>query len=477
MGNGKSDNCTPEHPCKVCGKPDWCNYVTFPNGEELAYCQRIHGNEGETTIAVDGRAYICKKNTSGGFTVWELFEQYEANRQAFIKAKYPGGKTPYKRTYKMADNKAQAPAVKRSSEVSGVSSIQSPEILDKVYRELLDMLVLEDKHEKKLRAEWDQMPGVYESIMSSFPIRSLPPEDKLRFSSHESLKNLSRKKIMEKLVERCGRENCLGVPGIYERNDGALTLHPLCGIVYPEYDSMGRIIRLRIGLDYPQVKGQYNGMDGRFSYRAIDNTAGWYFFADDSNNPVLVWEHGSPKNLIELNSKGYPAGKTSGKYMNFTSYKEAEKRLEDGSVVRFNKYKNGCESSSFISLYSSPENRYEIVYITEGEKKAMVANKILGVPVISIPGVNSFRKLFEAEVGSDRSMVDNLIAKGTQGFVLVYDADKSVNEAVLHNEQGAIEEFKKRNLAIAIGEWNANWGKGLDDVLLTGVMPDVHFIK
>ena len=476
---GHSENCSPSRPCLVCGKPDWCNIVTYPNGDQLAYCMRIHGNKGETTMAVSGKAYIARRETESGFTVWEPLEQYEANREAFIREKYPNGRKSFnKPSYKQADTKANAPVVKNNGEVIGVSKIQSPEILDKVHRRLLDLLVLEDKHERKLRDEWDKMPGLYERIMATFPIKSMPPEDRLRFSSKERLKNDSRKKIMATLEEEFGRDTLLGVPGIYERaKDGALTLHPLCGIVFPVFDSKGRIIRLRIGLDYPQVKGSLNGVEGRFSYNSINNTAGWYFYPNDSNNPTLCWEYGSPSNLISLTKKGYPEGKVSGKYMNFTSYKMMQKELNDGSIVYFNKYKNGCESSSFISLYSGPDSNNGIVYITEGEKKAMVATMILGVPVISVPGVNSFKKLFEKEVGEDKGMVDALIEKGTQGFVLVYDADKSVNESVLRFESGAIEEFKKRNLAIAIGEWNPNWGKGLDDVLLTGVMPDVQFVE
>ncbi len=469
---GTSKNCDHNHPCAICGKTDWCNYVTFPSGDVLAYCHRIHGNKGETTLAF-GKSYIAKFQTKDGFTAWEPLEQYETNRQEFLKEKYPDGKRTFKNTtYKQADNKVHSSA-SNHDEVIGVSSIQRPEILDKFYRTLLDILVLEEKHEKKLRMEWDMSNGVYDDIMSSFPIKSLPPEDKLRFSSKERLNNLSRKKIMEKLVEICGIPE--GVPGFYERRDGAWTMSPLCGIVYPVFDTHGHIIRIRVGVDYPQVKGDLNGKDGRFIYTVMNETAGWYFFGDDGSGPILAWEYGG-NNLITLNKKGYPEGKVNAKYMNFTSYKEVEQKGEDGTVRLVNKYNKGCASSSYASLYSSDGNDHTFVYITEGEKKAIVANRILNVPTISLPGVNSFMKLFDNEWCYSSSMIDSLIESGTKGFVLVFDADKSVNEAVLYYEKSAIEEFKKRNLLIAIGEWNPNWGKGLDDVLLTGVMPDVHLV-
>jgi hypothetical protein len=60
--------------------------------------------------------------------------------------------------------------------------------------------------------------------------------------------------------------------------------------------------------------------------------------------------------------------------------------------------------------------------------------------------------------------------------VLVFDADKATNEAVLFHEHRTIKYFKERNITIAIGEWSIQWGKGLDDVLLEDVYPEVYLI-
>ena len=48
---------------------------------------------------------------------------------------------------------------------------------------------------------------------------------------------------------------------------------------------------------------------------------------------------------------------------------------------------------------------------------------------------------------------------------------------VLRNEQQAVQAFQKAGLKIAIGEWNANWGKGLDDILLENIMPDLMMVN
>ena len=466
MGNGDSKNCSFSMPCPVCGKPDWCNIVSYPNGNYIVQCQRVHGVKGDV-ISAGGVTYRCSKNYETGFTAWQPLDQYNAFMEELKKSKTSG---------KPQRIVAQTEIRKQQFNVEGVSEILPPEKLDLFYRTLLSLLVLEDKHKAKLKDEWDETEGMFERITTLFPIKSMPPEDRIRFSSNERLNNLSRKKIMEKLIEKCGEPK--GVPGMYQRKDGAWTFHPLCGIVFPVYDTMGRIIRIRINVDYPIVKGQLDGVDGKYSYFLYNDVAGWYFTKDGTNNPQLVWQYGSNSNKITLNKKGYPDGKVAGKYMNFTSCKLLDGKDENGNiVVKVNKYTNGCESGSFCSVYTKEGDDPTIVYITEGEKKAMVANQFLDVPVISVPGVNSFYKLFEKQSGMEQSIIESLKSNGTKAVAIVYDADKEENEKVLRAEQGAVKSFMDYGIRVAIGEWNPKWGKGLDDVLLSGVKPTLYFVK
>lgn len=471
MGNGISRNCSHQNPCLICGKTDWCNIISFPNGNILAQCQRIHGNKGDV-ISANGNTWRAQQTKDSGFTVWEPLAQYEANREAFLREKYPNGYIK-KKSYVREAAQPEKIAALNDLPVEGVSECLPPEKLDHFYRTLLSILVLEKKHEIKLRQEWDKKAGIFERIVNQYMIRSLPPEDKLRFSSEEKLQNPSRKRIMEQLVSKCGEPK--GVPGFYQRNNGTWTMHPLSGIVFPVFDSSNRIIRIRIGTDYPQVKGIFEGKEGYYSYYLKDDVAGWYF-RTETDEPVLVWKYGAKDNLIKLNSKGYPDGKISGKYMNFTSYKAIAKNDDDGKLKKVNKYYNGCESSSFCSLYTKEGDDTTFVYVTEGEKKAMVANVCLNVPVISVPGVNSTSKLFDNELGESKSLIDAMKNKGMRGVVLVFDADKATNEAVLFHEHRTIKYFKERNITIAIGEWSIQWGKGLDDVLLEDVYPEVYLI-
>lgn len=467
--SGNSQNCSFNNPCPICGKPDWCNIVTYPNGDMLAYCHRTHGGKGDV-ISAGGKSYRYVKETDTGFTVWQPLEQYEAYIETLKSANKKG-------TYKPQRIVPASEQVSVSDlKEEGVVEVLPPEKLDMFYRSLLSILKLEKKHEDKLRSEWDSTQGMFERIMSTFPIKSLPPEDRVRFSSSERFINLSRKKIMEQLIEKCGEPK--GVPGFYQRKDGVWTMHPLCGIVFPVFDTKGRIIRIRINIDYPTVKGSLDNVEGRFNYGVINEKAGWYFTPDGTRDSQLVWQYGSSSNRIDLDKKGYPKGKVKGKYMNFSSCKFIIGKDDKGNAVsKVNKYANGCESGSFCSVYSKEGDDPTWVYVTEGEKKAIVANQFLNVPVVSVPGVNSVSKLFENEPGCDQSMMDSLKSQGARGVILVFDADKSVNEAVLFHEKRAVEQFKERKIHIALGEWNPQWGKGLDDVLLTGVKPAIHPVK
>ncbi|WP_026653602.1 DUF3854 domain-containing protein [Butyrivibrio proteoclasticus] len=478
MSGGVSKNCSFSNPCPICGKPDWCNQVTFGNGDYLWYCHRVHGAKGDI-ITASGKMWVWKKITPEHFTAWEPKEQYDANRESFIKA-LP--KNSQKGTYYNSSSYRNGRSNERvvaadytdwnTLPLEGTSECADPKTLNMFYRELLNNLVLENKHEAKLRAEWDCQNGMFEKAIKAFHIKSMPPEDRIRYSSKERLKNLSRKKIVANIIEKLGEP--VGVPGFYQRKDGAWTLYYLSGIVFPVFDSDGNIIRIRIGNDYPKVKGTLNGKDGIFNYYMKDEIPGWYFMPEGESEPILAYQYGSEHNLISLNKKGYPDGKVVGKYMNFTSFKELHLKDEQGNPRRINKFTNGCESGSFCSLYTKQGDDPTIVYVTEGEKKAIVGNLMLNVPVVSVPGTSSILKLFEDEQGMERSLVDSLIRRGTRAFVIVLDADKKVNEAVLYAESLVVTAFKEKNLTVFTGEWNSQWGKGLDDILLTGVLPDIR---
>lgn len=480
-GGGQAVHVNKYAPCPICGKTDWCIIVTYPNGDVVYLCHRTEGTKGDRVVGADGRTFICTGETDGGFTKWQEVSQYERFLDS-LKAKR-GGKGSKNHTYRDVARKSTVPNYS-DLPVEGVAEVASPARLDEVYRTFLELLVLEDKHVKKLKKEWDKVvdgKNVYAEIMNSQYkdlIKSIPPEDFLRYSSGEQLKNSSRKQIMEDLIAKVGEP--VGVPGFYQRHsDGKWTFFRLSGIAYPSCNSRGQIRRIRVNDDYPAVDGVLNGKEGTFRYQKdkVTNEVGWYFLPADKSAPTLVWQYGSPQNLISLNWKGYPPGKVSGKYKNFSSYSEQLVDDGKGGKKRVNYYTNGCQSGSPVSLFIPPEADNSMVICTEGEKKALVAAFTLHSPAIAYSGVADFAKPFVNEEGYETSLIDEMVKAGAELFVLIYDADKNENKMVLQNEKKAVQEFLDRGLPIAIGQWNENWGKGLDDVLLEGVKPKIMLIS
>ncbi len=469
---GNSHNCRPNRPCRICGKPDYCNWVDFPNGDVLEYCHRVTGNKGDTVTGRDGRTYILKKVTDGGFSVWEASEQYERNRKDFIDKLKKEGKDPVPREKRKGRTVEVAAVLPETKEAVNSSVKAEPKRLNEVFRMFLSLLVLEEKHKDILRLEWDE--EMLKAVTVEWNIKSVPPEDRLRFSSKERLNNKSRKKIMEELVSKVGEPK--GVPGFYRRKDGSWTFCYLSGIAYPIMNTHGEIVGLEIGNDYPMV--EKIGEDGRkcAEYRYMNTEeggTGWYEIpregdAYDYSKASLVWEYGSDRNKISLTKKNLPKGKVLGKYKPFFSEKT---KTVDGKLV--NVYDQGCSGGSPVSLYAKDGDDFSAVYVTEGAKKAIVANYVMKVPVVMLTGVGKFGTVFQNEDGYGSSVAEELRKKGMRILVVAFDADKNSNILVLKAEENFIKKALKEGLRVAVAEWNAAWGKGLDDILLAGVMPQI----
>lgn len=474
-GSWKQVNAS--HPCPICSvirghsENDWCAYSEDIDErgrvDTHVLCMRSNASEGEILRGSDGITYRMWKHTAQG-NIWEPYEQWERFQPKDRKSIYPtsGATTVYK----------AKPVVETRYE--GVSDILPPEKLDIFYRSLLQNLILETKDREVLKAEWGDRT---DSILQRWPIKSLPPADAVRFSSKERYDNLSRKKLMEIIISQCGEPR--GVPGFYIGNNGLWTTYKLSGIVYPIYDQNRRIVRVRIGDRHPLVSGRLGDTEGTFSYRKTEEGTGWVFQPEGASwqDARLVWVYGCPENKISLDKKGLPdvpGKKVGGKYKNFSSYSEDKSlsKTENGIQTVVNRYKDGCQSGSHCSVFTKEGDDTRVVYITEGEKKAIVANEILGVITVSVPGVSTFGKLFEAGEGCSDSIIESLKAKGMRLAVIAYDSDKAENDKVLKSELGAVKRLIDGGTKVGVANWNPRWGKGLDDILLKGVMPDVSIV-
>lgn len=511
----RSKPATRNEPCVICGKTDhcWSAYYGMKDGW-LHYCAKggqmaVFGRDGKKYLLKNTKAFPGGR--SGGYFVYESLEQQTRLREEYIaeqKAKNPN--YAYNRnttSYRYEDfvpNNAEEVV-----EIDHVDPLPNKK-LHEIYSYLLELLVLEESHKKALLNEWNSglvNPVLGEELLEKWPIRSLPMNDRARAASGARLKNMARRQIIRELVERFG--SLKGVPGFYletirwkDKNTGEekesthWQMVLLSGIVYPCYDADGYIYRIRVGDEHPQLEEYARDNEGNYlyynqekrvlqpdgswgievekkhviraDYRWDYKTGEWYREDRTTKKKTIVY---SPQQGItcRMTDKGYPKidGKVSGKYKNFSSYnrKEAE---QNGKRIAYNSYAEGCQSGSPLTLYTKDGDNMNFVYVTEGEKKAMVINAFLNCPAIALPGVHTFSKLFEKEYGKEKSIMERLLEKGLKAVIIVYDADKGTNDAVLHAERGAIEKCHENGVLTYVGEWDARYGKGADDILIQG---------
>ena len=422
------------YPCPFCEHTDWC-FMTkpdkppMPDGSDglLFNCMRIGGVAyGETITGSDGDTYVCA-GKSGSVTIMEEVSQYiKRHPRSRLAAELSGGVTSVK-----AEVEKKKP-LKIEPEIQPLS----PKELNRAYTTLLSMYKLEDDDREKLHKD-----GMTDEMISFNMIVTLPEPDAYRYSHAKSYRsvNPSRKVVAEKVRKVMGG-SIEGIPGFYYNRDGNATIAGPGGILYPQFDLRGNIVALRVG-----VKKRWKDDQGR------EITKEEYEHAVAEAKAI-----GERTTYQQLP-----------KYMNFSSYKEDEVALRD-RVIR-NRYKGGCRSGNHLGIYKSP-NRCDlkIVYITEGEKKAMIAAAYLNAIVIDVPGVASHALLYRDIDEETPSPLSILCKYGTKALVVAYDADKNSNENVLKAETDLIAAIEEKGLGVCVADWDGNIGKGLDDILVNG---------
>lgn len=290
--------------------------------------------------------------------------------------------------------------------------------LNDIYDFLLNSLKLEDADRKYLYAE-----GFTDDIIERYNIKTLPEPDEFRAKNKDYRStNYLRRDIARMTQKMFG--SLTGVPGFYEERDkagngtGVWNISGLGGILFPLPDPYGNMYNLRVRVHRANV------------------------------------------------------GK--GKYRNFSSYQEETICVNSNLDIKRNRYLNGTSSGNNCGLYANTLDDYTVVFITEGEKKGIIANEYFHYPVGTLPGVNSYRKLLEpirTDEANGKRFIDVLKERGTKLLIVAFDADKAINDAVLKNEQQTIDILRKEGFLIASAEWDIRNGKGLDDLLRNGFTP------
>lgn len=442
---------TKNRPCPICGKPDWCGFMPQDEGGEMVLCMRDVDHE--NIIGFDGNFYVYVSQSRSNNSLFEEAVQRQTRQERWAaengyKQKTQSQPKQYKKAFETTFASKQLIV---EDEVKPKSNSE----LDKIYRYLLELLTLDDVHKQYLKNEsWS------DELIERNMIRSFPERDFTRFKYKNFFsRNKYRKTLARTIIEKYGPDCLLGVPGAYIDKNGNWTFEGPKGIVLPVCDAKGYIYRLRIRMDYMDINCELTkGTDGvhyyedSFGKHFLEPMKGFYIY----DNGTKVFE------------------KVHGKYRNLSSYKDDKEALKQG--IQRNMYTKGCESGNQIGIYCNPErdNMY-ICFITEGEKKGIFCNDKLRSPLASMPGVNSWAKLFEGEKGE--RVIDVLKEKGVRMFIVAYDADKETNKKVLNSEKNVVEALKAEGLAVGTASWQIQLGKGLDDLLANGYQPSYTLVS
>lgn len=104
----------------------------------------------------------------------------------------------------------------------------------------------------------------------------------------------------------------------------------------------------------------------------------------------------------------------------------------------------------------------DLVRVVEGELKADVAQALTGVPTVSAPGATNWRPALGV-----------LKAMGCKTARLAFDADAADNPHVARALSGCAAALRGAGLAVQLERWGGEDGKGLDDLLAAGKVPQL----
>lgn len=473
------ERCSRSHPCVFCGDVGYDMRVHYPEQEEIVHwCHKTKSQKGQIVTANDGNQYICVSANHRGakdIGTFDLWIEYLPREQWIEKRKrlnpdnaYDYGKRKNTKPVLISPISYKDSASKKLAKNESV--LLSPSKRDAINRYFSSITVLEKDDRQALLAEWSSSVVDVSHLLTDWPIRSLVCPDKIRFASNRKYQNPSRKSIISKMMDRFG--SLAGWPGAYKRTGNyysdkedkdCWTLAPQSEyVMFPCYDKDGYLYGWRLKDKYPDRKveaGSYplfEGMEGFFFHRYDEKGNHQWFFRPKK-------EEGEEQKADILVTADKVYGKPKGKYKTLASI---AKKQVDGEEV--NALSDGCSMGSPYSLYTREGDNFSVVIGTEGEKKAMVANAIKHVPVVSIPGVNNFSCLFEKDENGE-SLIDSLKKRGMKFFILCYDADKENKDSVKQAEISLIQALKGEKLQPMIGNWKLSFEKGLDDILLAGI--------
>lgn len=425
-------------PCPICGDTKGNCRILINNETKDTYylCSKVRTQK---NVKRGDKWYVYEKEVKND--CFSRYEESNARKARLRKWKEQQGQQGQGNPSKDKMTFNEVKDKKITSEKESVA-VKDKESLDKIYRFMLDSLVLEPVHRAYLKQE-----GWTDELIERWSIRSFPESDYMREKFQNFSYNPTRKELARKVLNRFGEDALIGVPGAYQNKSGEWTFSGRKGLLLPLPSVDGRFYRLRVRMDFMDVNAKITyGPNGTMYYE---------------ENGCKRFIHPFKGVYTQQNGERIYEKVTGGKYRNFSSYKLDE----NGNNI----YPNGTEAGNNIGFYSTNKDSMFLCFLTEGEKKGAFCNDKMGVPFISFPGVNSWSKLLEGEKGN--RPIDLLKQQNITMFVVAYDADVASNNAVFRQQYNVTKALRNEGFEVGVACWDVNLGKGLDDLLASGNKP------
>lgn len=336
--------------CPICGHTGWCFTTQDDKGNLYVMC-----NRDTTKCDQNGFTYLGDTKTNG-------ISKYIFGTRELINN--PNWKpTP------------PTPSTRKSADAERFKDSK----LDKIYRKMLSMLILEDSHREYLHKE-----GFTDEMIERYNIKSFPVVDGKRFKEKINTKNPKRFEIGQKLYEEFGE--LAGLPGAYlakskNKDTYYWTFAGKDGIIFPIPNVYGEIVMLQIRLDNPGPR------EGKYKALSSSNTKAdelWYLQGCSPSSrvgiikPAILGDtftvyvtEGIKKAIIIAEKLGCIAATVQG----VNSWQEFVQENDRGEVLIF-VLKNKYGTQLFIVAYDSDKSKNE--FVLNAETKIVEALKSNG---------------------------------------------------------------------------------------------------
>jgi Domain of unknown function (DUF3854) len=285
--------------------------------------------------------------------------------------------------------------------------------------------------------------------------------------------------VAKKVIARLGKpEDLIGVPGFYLKEGSNGKYMTIKGhknsILIPFRNELNQIVGFQYRVDKVKNKVVTKQIDNKFTAH-IKEQPDYVVVKYDGH---VLFEGKLPVNgdwkNIEYNGKvvGAVKVKKGTRYMWLSSAGE-----EGGTGAGPLPVHISIPSDQLRNWKTGTLLQKDTVWITEGPLKADIASDLLpilfkeeemenlGDTVLSIPGVNSWRIILPI-----------LKKMNVKRVIFAFDMDATENPDVKRHLKESMQELKKLNYTIDFSFWNPKEGKGLDDLLLKGIVPEVRRI-